>query len=187
MMAAAGGSNSNCRIRERYLNRLGIFPNSPPSQLSARQQPIGKRSPIRATLNICKRDRHSPRILKPHGCEVAHEDNRQESLGGCKRRNTRPSQVQFHGSVSVLEIPHYRDYDKDSRQKMWGSARVLEQNAQRNLYEFQADGRDWRRCKEEEDMILTRKGHLVHPATWKLILENLAQQTRPTAYLRRRR
>jgi hypothetical protein len=149
---------------------------------------VGNRSPIPITLSIGKRDRRDTRILKTQGCEVAHDEKTEEYDGGCnQRRNTRHSQVQFHATVSVIEIPHFRDYDKDSRRKIWNSKRVLAQNAQRNLYEFQADGRDWRRCKEEDDMIRTRKGRLVHPATWKLILDSLAEQTRPNAYLRRLR
>ena len=48
---------------------------------------------------------------------------------------------------------------------MWNDIRQIRSNAARNKIEFAADGRDWRNCKEEDEM-LTLAGELVHPVTY---------------------
>lgn len=73
--------------------------------------------------------------------------------------------VTFQETVSVIEIPSYRSYDSEVRKSIWGTRQHIRANAARNKAEFAADGRDWRTCKEEDEM-LTLNGELVHPVTY---------------------
>ncbi|CAB9511063.1 expressed unknown protein [Seminavis robusta] len=167
----------NCRIRERYFNKLGILPNGPPPAHTVKK----RRSPTELPGTVCgassssNRQRHQadqPPPPPPSPIVVERRDDEQPT----PRQPRSPPQVQFHTCVSVIEIPSHRDYDRASRRNIWNSPQVLEQNVQRNTYEYWAEGLDWRNATEEKDMIRTRKGRLVHPATWKLIHENIANQ-----------
>lgn len=95
--------------------------------------------------------------------------------------------VSFLPTVAVYEIPSHRSYDKLSHRSMWNSLQVQELNARRNRLEFWAENKDWRNAYEEEDMIKTRTGELVHPATWKLLCEHMARMARKASPKSRRR
>lgn len=73
--------------------------------------------------------------------------------------------ISFQETVSIIEIPSYRSYDSETRKIIWNSKQHIRANAARNKAEFVADGRDWRKCKEEDEM-LTLHGELVHPVTY---------------------
>ena len=73
--------------------------------------------------------------------------------------------VSFQEIVSIIEIPSHRSYDSEARKNIWNSKHHIRANAARNKIEFAADGRDWRKCKEEDEM-LTLNGELVHPVTY---------------------
>lgn len=84
--------------------------------------------------------------------------------------------IRFQETVSVVEIPHYNDYDKDTRRKLWSSKGELTVNRKRNFIEFLHETyyspkyrtRSWWMCCEEERMIV-HKGELLHPHTFFVI------------------
>jgi len=93
--------------------------------------------------------------------------------------------VEFNETVAVLEIPSHRNYDRKTRQSMFNSIKQIRANASRNRREWNSDGRDWRKCKEEGDMVLLKGGELMHPATYRsiqrenqraVLLENLRDE-----------
>jgi hypothetical protein len=77
--------------------------------------------------------------------------------------------VSFKETVSVIEIPSHRDYNDDTHNSLWASVREIEQDAQRNMIEFHAEGYDWRNAVLEESMHLLPNGELVHPVTFTLL------------------
>lgn len=91
------------------------------------------------------------------------------------------TQVRFDENVTVVEIPSRVEYSKCSK-NMWTSASEIETNKRRNIFEFRADGRDWRNCKEEIDMI-EFNGELVHPYTY---WRSTGIRPRSASYLRSR-
>ena len=77
------------------------------------------------------------------------------------------SKVRFQETVDLVAIPSHRDMDASTGQKIWTSTDDVQANLQRNSIEYHADGRDWQRATEEDDMILDPEtGEYIHPATW---------------------
>ena len=71
--------------------------------------------------------------------------------------------VSLHNDVAVVPIPSRTDYPSLMRQRIWSSASELYQNAARNTIEFAAEGFDWRRVAEDDQMIQGPSGERVHP------------------------
>lgn len=87
---------------------------------------------------------------------------------------TKISRVRFEENVSIIEIPSHRSYSRDTKQRMWNGTRQIRADANRNKIEWAADGRDWKNCKEEDEM-LTLAGELIHPVTY-LSLQRCSQR-----------
>lgn len=212
--------SSSCRLRHRYLSRLGILPPCPGTGTPK----LNKESLLMGSKRFAEEEQHrtsvhEDRSLREEVPEISlrglefldsrslssltyddsdddsehtfyNEDEGEESLGDEKeelRWEAKNNRVHFHKAVAVYEIPSHREYDEISHKKMWLSLCDLESSARRNTLEFWADGKDWRNACEETDMIQTRRGELVHPATWKLICEHVARQAPSSPKERRRR
>jgi len=74
------------------------------------------------------------------------------------------AKVAFNENVSVMMIPTRNDYSSRVRGYLWYETSDLRKNVFRNAYEFAAEGNDWRRVVEEDDMYISGKtGELIHP------------------------
>lgn len=189
-------SSSHCRIRSRYLSKLGILPQQQqPGDPQTARPPITRaviraqpQSPVLSSIanpnnhhemfktELFLPHRRPSNILTRQQQPPEEEEKDDDASSSSHLSPSSPPRVQFLMSVAVKEIPSHRDYDKVDRRNLWNSKHVLEQNRQRNAFEFWADGMDWRNATEEEDMIRTRRGRLVHPATWKLLHDKYSMQ-----------
>jgi len=73
--------------------------------------------------------------------------------------------IRFAPQVDVVSIPSHREYPKRIRRKLWATFQDIQINGERNVLEFEADGRDWRTATEEDAFCLL-DGELYHPATY---------------------
>lgn len=87
--------------------------------------------------------------------------------------------VTFYERVRVRTIPSHREFDPETRDRLFYDPYVFEAEMNRNKFEFWTDGRNWRRASEEKDFHEAEDGSLVHPASWSL-MANLACQFRQT-------
>ena len=74
--------------------------------------------------------------------------------------------VTFDNYMHVHLIPSHRNYNLQTKAVLWNSTRALKEERKRNELEFWAEGGNWRAAVEEPDMVRTRDGALIHPATW---------------------
>jgi hypothetical protein len=104
-----------------------------------------------------------PRL--PHPCiRITHEEPLKYETQDESINDEKMTCIKFQDVVKVVEVPSYRDYDETSRKKMWASRKDVKTNAQRNRLEYRADGRQWRECCEEKNMVEIN-GQLFHPCT----------------------
>jgi hypothetical protein len=74
--------------------------------------------------------------------------------------------VSFDSTVRATTIPPRQSYSQRVRTKLWSSSEDILNNAIRNEFEFQYDGHDWRRIREESDFIPLdpSSDEKIHPA-----------------------
>ena len=82
----------------------------------------------------------------------------------CKEDTTR---IRFHDTVSVFSVPSHIDLCLADRNLLWDPLADRRKHYRRNKMEWEADGKKWCDCTEEEDMVLL-DGQLVHPFTFEL-------------------
>jgi hypothetical protein len=87
--------------------------------------------------------------------------------------------VHFYEKNTVIEIPNKGDYSDSTRKNLWTSFREIKTNAKRNRVEFQADGCDWRKCKEESEMLF-QNGKLIHPASYQKTIRSKDRRIKAT-------
>lgn len=162
-------------IRTRLLSRLGI-----------QKAELNHTTTMNKTALLSATRRHRSPI--PHSSKSRrHQHRREVELTGDKIEYTVPLEymadpssspprqsfdnkkpsVSFHERVAVLEIPCHLFYDESTRQKLWSSIQEIQENADRNSYEFLVDGGpdNWETGVKEEDEFLLWHDDLIHPAT----------------------
>jgi hypothetical protein len=74
--------------------------------------------------------------------------------------------VSFDSTVRATTIPARQSYSQRVRTKLWSSSEDIVNNAIRNEFEFQFDGHDWRRVREESEFIsiAPSSDEKIHPA-----------------------
>lgn len=74
--------------------------------------------------------------------------------------------VSFDSTVKATTIPARDSYSQRVKTKLWSSSEDIVNNAIRNEFEFQFDGNDWRRIREESDFIpvAPSSDEKIHPA-----------------------
>mmetsp|Transcript_23228 Transcript_23228/g.37785 ORF Transcript_23228/g.37785 Transcript_23228/m.37785 type:complete len:160 (+) Transcript_23228:240-719(+) len=136
-------------IRSRLLNRLGIHKTTALSMSAPEASSIVLYSrpdvPVfRESLN----DSHEEHSRRPHHV----------------RRPSRKRLVRFDSAVMVKPIASHTTYSKRIKRTIWTDAQELQDNAYRNQVEFQAEGWDYNKVLEEEDMYVhATTGEFVHP------------------------
>ena len=110
-------------------------------------------------------------IFVPYVIPLNDEDDDLEKDGDpqeskCSRAS---ASVVFDKVVSVFSIPHRKDYTTEMKNALWSDRREIQENAERNLIEWTAEGFDWRKVVEDEDFI-ELDGEMVHPVHDKVTL-----------------
>jgi hypothetical protein len=167
-MAIIEEASSN-RIRANLLNRLGI-------DQRAEEQPK-QRKPSRGSLLGKVQVTQEP--LKYQQDEVPSKSPWAQLFGTPEENVSLASSpssvssgsmsqksvgVSFNTEVKVVPIPMRDEYSKRVKERLWTNAEDLQLNAQRNAYEFAAEGWDWRTALEDENMYRdSSSGELIHP------------------------
>lgn len=86
--------------------------------------------------------------------------------------------VTFSGVVSVVAIPTRDSYTLEERETLWMPTHDLQQQRQRNLLEFAAEGWFWENVVEEEGMEVV-DGRFVHPIHLNPMLKEALQRQIP--------
>lgn len=147
------------QIRNRYLNRLGIFkeeiiPSPRSSNVQAqsfRPLPFAYQDSLNDNATYCN-SHHStspPSVMDFHG--PASKPNK--------------STVSFNDCVDVRLIPHKDMFSKRIRKYLWNDPEELARNSQRNAIEFAAENWDWRQALEDDQFFrCPETGDMIHRA-----------------------
>ena len=75
-----------------------------------------------------------------------------------------PSMVQFNEKVTVVNIPSRYQYSDRVKKVIWSNRWELQEMAERNYFEFAAEGFDWQNVVLDDDMFVDSiSGELIHP------------------------
>jgi hypothetical protein len=78
--------------------------------------------------------------------------------------NTTSKHIHFDSTVTVVHIPSHSQYSQRIKKCLWSSPFEIEENAQRNIREFQSEGWDWHCVLEDEQFLQDAQGdRTVHP------------------------
>lgn len=92
------------------------------------------------------------------------KDEQQRIKKGHRRVPSRKRIVHFGGDVLVQPIASHRAYSKRIRRTIWTSAEELNDHVYRNTAEFMAEGMDWKKVLEDDDMYMdAATGEKIHP------------------------
>jgi len=81
-----------------------------------------------------------------------------------RKNRKRSRRVSIDRAVSVMPIPSRGEYPELVRERLWSNPLEMYQNAARNSIEFAAEGWDWRKVYEDENMyVCSQSGELIHP------------------------
>ena len=157
------------QIRNRYLQKLGVVPL--PGQGAAS-----------SAASTCPntRTRPQPQFIRPekfnyeqklkeckvHGNKISRMISPQDVASFAEQLiPSRRRAVSFDSTVNVRVIPHKNMYSKKIKSSLWSSPDELDQNARRNAFEFESEGRDWNRAIEDERFLTCpQTGRQIHPA-----------------------
>ena len=138
-------SQDKC-TRTRLLNRLGLFHQSQKHFAPSRIQFDFSRPQSRSAL----------------GNVVPFEATLKES-GECSSPSANTT-VQFNETVSVVNIPSRYQYSDRMKKFLWSDRWELQEMAERNMIEFEAEGFDWRNVVLDDEMYIDSvNGQLIHP------------------------
>jgi len=85
--------------------------------------------------------------------------------------------VRFWPTVLVVDIDSHRDYPLETRERLWVSLEEIGDNAERNRYEYNAEGWTFESVLEEDSFIHdVTTGEWIHPETYRRRQEYLQQQ-----------
>jgi nuclear transport factor 2 (NTF2) superfamily protein len=163
--------SSNSDIRNRYLRKLGVSPDSNGARnnynrgSSHRHQYQRKISPItfayRESLKINKYSTENEVLnsRSPNGVTGFFDLDLSAMLFP-----KRPSVVTFDDMVDVRVIPNKEMHSQRMVKVLWSNLEETAMNAQRNYKEFQYESCDWNRAVEDENFVTCPDtGDKIHP------------------------
>lgn len=71
--------------------------------------------------------------------------------------------VSFAKCCTIVEIPHYKEYTDEQREKLWNGRKKIRSMARKNALEYQYDGWNLEAAAEEDQFIMVA-GERVHPS-----------------------
>lgn len=94
-----------------------------------------------------------------------NDSNHQRQGLDCEKssQQSRTTRIRFHQKVAVHCIPARDQYPEEVKKCMWSDMSEIREMARRNTIEFASEGYDWRRCTEDDAMVLSPTGERVHP------------------------
>jgi hypothetical protein len=145
----SSGSSSSV-IRSRLLNRLGIVSKESELIVSRPHAEFSllAKCPILPFEEALKAD-----------CGKFETSRWRDSVSIDKKGK---GTVSFHPSVCVHMIPNRSVYSDRIRGSLWTHPLEMQQNVARNSLEFAAEGWDWTKVAEDEDMVICG-GEQIHP------------------------
>ena len=166
---------SKTRIRSNFLNKLGID-----EKKGEVHQPMRQRLPSRGSLlgqvNITQEplkfeeEKEQPKspwanfFGGPSPEDTASLSSSPSSVSSGSTGSKSDVRITFNTEVKVVPIPMRDEYSKRVQHRLWTTAEEIQLNAQRNAYEFAAEGWDWRTALEDENMYRDAvSGELIHP------------------------
>ena len=86
------------------------------------------------------------------------------SSSSCSSSSSQSSRIKFMEEVAGVPIPMRSEYSSRVRGRIWSNRFEISENAQRNAVEFAAEGWDWRRATEDDQMYTCAvSGERIHP------------------------
>lgn len=161
----------NARIRANFLNKLGIDEKKgeplPLNRMPSRGSLLGKVQVTQEPLKF-EEEKEQPKSAWAHffgnnstDASLASSAESSVCSGSDGKRDVR---ITFNTEVNVVPIPMRDEYSKRVKDRLWTNAEELQQNAQRNAFEFASEGWDWRTALEDENMYRDSvSGELIHP------------------------
>ena len=148
MAPANRAQRSDTYTRTRLLNRLGLFHQNQGNPLSIKPStPAPPRSYKRSVLGG----------VVPFKGKLKNEQNKPSPT-------PHRSSVKFNEIVSMVNIPSRYQYSDRVKKFIWSDRWELQEMAERNLIEFEAEGYDWRNVVLDDDMYIDSiNGQLIHP------------------------
>jgi hypothetical protein len=90
----------------------------------------------------------------------------ERSVDSCSSSVSTKKRLTFDEEVEVMPIPMRDEYSDRIRDRLWTSSTEIQQNAHRNVVEFEAEGWDWQSVVEDEGMyrcsITNERIHPIH-------------------------
>mmetsp|Transcript_27563 Transcript_27563/g.40707 ORF Transcript_27563/g.40707 Transcript_27563/m.40707 type:complete len:203 (+) Transcript_27563:44-652(+) len=169
-------TTNNGRIRSKFLNRLGIDDRqSAPIQRSpSRGSLLGNVRIKQETLKFDKEEHSgSSRFWFPHFLGQPSAEDSETVLSSSvsitssseSSISSKGSRISFNTEVKVVPIPMRDEYSERVKRRLWTKPEELHRNAQRNAFEFAAEGWNWRDAFEDENMYMDSiSGERIHPA-----------------------
>jgi len=166
-------SENGNMIRSRLLTKLGIVQPQPQERARAAVA-IRKIVPFSVPLKFNDEDNNkadddthdsTSKVIR----ESPGEENEDpQDLKKPKKTVSKPlpprkSVVAFDNEVSVVPIPKHQEYSNRIRNSLWSGKHELRYMAARNTLEYQAEGWHPSTVVEDEGMIQTSTGELIHP------------------------
>lgn len=166
------GSSNDSRIRSNFLIKLGIDASTeeqPKQRKPSRGSLLGK---VQVTKEPLKYEEEETASKSPwaqlFGGPAQDPENASLSSSPSSASSGSMSQkssgVSFNAEVKVVPIPMRDEYSNRVKERLWTNAEELQLNAQRNAYEFAAEGWEWRTVLEDDNMYRdSSSGALIHP------------------------
>jgi len=108
--------------------------------------------------------RHVPRYHEPLQYDQDEESSSISESRECAEALSPTKRVSFDEDVVVVPIPMRSDHTEILRSKLWSNAVEMCDNVERNLFEFEAENREWRNvCLEDEMYSCSITQELIHP------------------------
>eukprot|EP00571_Detonula_confervacea_P002602 CAMPEP_0172320698 /NCGR_PEP_ID=MMETSP1058-20130122/41184_1 /TAXON_ID=83371 /ORGANISM="Detonula confervacea, Strain CCMP 353" /LENGTH=221 /DNA_ID=CAMNT_0013036015 /DNA_START=194 /DNA_END=859 /DNA_ORIENTATION=+ len=162
-----GTSRSSQRIRSKFFQTIGICSNHTPQHISVATRSVRDLLYMPRFSEQLQYDHNEERLRREQRrsrqsvSSAAYDDKSSSAVSG---KATKKKQVNFQESVIVAPIPMRGEYSDRIRSKLWSDAVEIHENIERNLVEFAAENRDWRRaCLEDKMYTCGITGELIHP------------------------